>query len=460
MATYVGESIPVIPILGVNKPHPGRVIGNTGPVVAIEWAQRVFSSGLNTWCYYNGPLNPSPDPSETTPNWTVSITAYQILAKVGTTGNTHAPDVIPFYLQDGIHYQKITAMEAADPRIGWMYPRRDMVRGGNDQRIVYPDGALYIEPAFNSPIIHSSAFDNPAWVKTSVTVTPNTHMAPDHNLVADTLSFDASASALVESNGWAGTGNGQSWLMTVFARVASGTGTIRLGILERDGATYTIGSDQTVTTEWKRFSQLVNTGTGSSTPKFVIQNGSDGAARSVIVAGACGHASLGLSPYPIMPNYGTTSTPSAATMSLSISPALATSLGMYTARLRWKVWPNFDSGALDTPTSQVEHWVWSTESSHGIRFRRTTSGTCEVVFFASPSPTHTAAVLVFDRHQELTLDIDLSTFNFIISGATSGNGTFPSDVAVTPVTGEFRIGRLSTSTALWSGVISPPEFVT
>ncbi len=50
----------------------------TAPLV--NYVQRVFSSGLGAWCYYTMTvINQSPDPSETTPNWTGSITAYELL---------------------------------------------------------------------------------------------------------------------------------------------------------------------------------------------------------------------------------------------------------------------------------------------------------------------------------------------------------------------------------------------
>lgn len=43
--------------------------------------QRVYSSGLNAWCYYttqNG-TDPSPLSAQTTPNWTGSITGYELI---------------------------------------------------------------------------------------------------------------------------------------------------------------------------------------------------------------------------------------------------------------------------------------------------------------------------------------------------------------------------------------------
>lgn len=45
------------------------------------YAQRVWSTGLLTWCYYTGILNPTPTSLETTPNWTGSITDYCVISE-------------------------------------------------------------------------------------------------------------------------------------------------------------------------------------------------------------------------------------------------------------------------------------------------------------------------------------------------------------------------------------------
>ncbi len=56
--------------------------GTTTNVVAtVNYYQRVFSSGLNVWCYYTttGGVNQSPLSAQTTPNWTGSITGYELI---------------------------------------------------------------------------------------------------------------------------------------------------------------------------------------------------------------------------------------------------------------------------------------------------------------------------------------------------------------------------------------------
>jgi hypothetical protein len=50
----------------------------------VRYWQRVYSSGLNAWCYYStlNTVNPTPLSSETTPNWTGSISNFQVVQAV------------------------------------------------------------------------------------------------------------------------------------------------------------------------------------------------------------------------------------------------------------------------------------------------------------------------------------------------------------------------------------------
>ena len=50
----------------------------------IRYFQRVYSSGLSTFCYYStlNTVNPTPLSSETTPNWTGSISNFQVVQAV------------------------------------------------------------------------------------------------------------------------------------------------------------------------------------------------------------------------------------------------------------------------------------------------------------------------------------------------------------------------------------------
>jgi hypothetical protein len=60
---------------------PGYIItpATSAPPPAIQYAQRVWSTGTLVWCYYVGAINPTPAAGATTPNWVGSATQYQLL---------------------------------------------------------------------------------------------------------------------------------------------------------------------------------------------------------------------------------------------------------------------------------------------------------------------------------------------------------------------------------------------
>ena len=81
MADFVGQVLPVSLVSAVPTSAAASVFTPTGGgSVAATYLQRVFSSGLGVWCYYTSVPNYSPVPGATTPNWTGSITAYEIVS--------------------------------------------------------------------------------------------------------------------------------------------------------------------------------------------------------------------------------------------------------------------------------------------------------------------------------------------------------------------------------------------
>ena len=62
----------------------GVTLFNPFPEVGgVTYPQRVYSSGLAAWCYYvQTSINPTPASVDTTPNWTGSITAHEVLAEL------------------------------------------------------------------------------------------------------------------------------------------------------------------------------------------------------------------------------------------------------------------------------------------------------------------------------------------------------------------------------------------
>lgn len=65
-------------------PLPPRVFrdisgGATAP--AVQYYQRVWSTGTAEWCYYVQPaINPAPTPAETTPNWVGAAIEHNVIA--------------------------------------------------------------------------------------------------------------------------------------------------------------------------------------------------------------------------------------------------------------------------------------------------------------------------------------------------------------------------------------------
>lgn len=69
------------PLSALALVSPAFVWEDKGGSGTIYYYQRVFSSGLNVWCYYtttNG-VNATPLSGATTPPWTGSIAAYELI---------------------------------------------------------------------------------------------------------------------------------------------------------------------------------------------------------------------------------------------------------------------------------------------------------------------------------------------------------------------------------------------
>jgi len=62
----------------------GVTLFNAFPQVGgVSYVQRVYGSGNAAWCYYTQTsINPTPATGDTTPNWTGSITAHEVLAVI------------------------------------------------------------------------------------------------------------------------------------------------------------------------------------------------------------------------------------------------------------------------------------------------------------------------------------------------------------------------------------------
>jgi len=68
------------------NPSDATYIATSSPSASagVRYFQRVFSSGLNDWCYYStlNAVDPAPLSSATTTNWTGSISNPQVVQAV------------------------------------------------------------------------------------------------------------------------------------------------------------------------------------------------------------------------------------------------------------------------------------------------------------------------------------------------------------------------------------------
>ena len=76
MADYSAQFIDATPEYRVATSYTSST-----PIIipAINYAQRVWSTGTSVWCYYVGAINASPASTATTPNWVASAVNHQVL---------------------------------------------------------------------------------------------------------------------------------------------------------------------------------------------------------------------------------------------------------------------------------------------------------------------------------------------------------------------------------------------
>jgi hypothetical protein len=155
-------------------------------------------------------------------------------------------------------------------------PRLDYTGGGCP--------SLLLEPQRTNSAQFSEQFDDAYWNKITSSVTANTTISPDGFTNADTISFTASATSRCE-RGIAGAFESQSHTVSVYAKVASGTGTFRLKCTHSSVDDY-FSSDLVATTQWQRFTftQAFSASVGSGI-NFGIINGTNALAKDIIFYG-------------------------------------------------------------------------------------------------------------------------------------------------------------------------------
>jgi len=199
--------------------------------------------------------------------------------------------------------------------------------GNNVARFDYDEGVLrglYVEPTRANRFSRSEEFDNAAWTKYVVTVTPNTAVAPNGTLTADTVSFTAALNT-AEIRQVITLASTTTYTLSVWAKVATGTRQFRLKIF--DGAAEQSTADLVATTTWQRFTFTFTTGAVTGSPSAAIRNNSAGTTGSLILWGA--QLELGTEASSYIPTTTTSVTRAVEVLTLN---DLSRVNGAYTAR--------------------------------------------------------------------------------------------------------------------------------
>lgn len=276
-------------------------------------------------------------------------------------------------------------------------------------------------------------------------------MAPDGGNDATKVTFAGGTGNedLYTSNDLSSFGNNQRVRFSCWARVTTGTGKIQLAIRQRDGSTWASTGDLTVTTTWQRFQLVASTGTSGSpaTIRAAILNGSDKAARDVLVWGANLADESAARSNSYFPQSGTFAAESLTfTTAGTHYPASVLSRGFWI-----QVWP-FRSSA-----EMVARGNGSTEvvagfggaASHYLCFI-VSSGSVIVRAVESSSARVESSAITFSGDQQISICVEPSAGRLTLRGCTTGDGVFTGTAWTWP-TGLLAIGGRAGGSSLGCG---------
>ena len=275
----------------------------------------------------------------------------------------------------------------------------------------------------------SEDLNQASWIKTGASVTGTTAAAPDGASDCCTVAFTASASDMV-MRPVAGTSDATTYMTTVFARRTTGSGNIRLRVLDRSGAAQ-VSSDIAIDTNWKRIEYAVAWGTGVATPEVGVINGSGGTAQNVEVWGfdVKSGATIGAFPTSYIRTTGASATRSADVLTYASMP-----LRMATSRWRFAYRPLYSS--TETLTIAAIYGMDSAADSSIA----TSAG--NVIAYAAGVSKFSRTPITYARNQAMTLTPDCGAFTMTVAGAATGDGT--GAVGTTPAyaTTYLRVGAI------------------
>lgn len=275
----------------------------------------------------------------------------------------------------------------------------------------------------------SEDLNQASWIKTGASISGTTAAAPDGASDCCTVAFTASASDMV-MRPVAGTANATTYMTTVFARRTTGSGNIRLRVLDRNGAAQ-VSSDIAIDTSWKRIEYAVSWGTGVATPEVGVINGSGGTAQDVEVWGfdVKSGATIGAFPTSYIRTTGASATRGADVLTYASMP-----LRMATSRWRFAYRPLYSS--TETLTIAAIYGMDSAADSSIA----TSAG--NVIAYAVGVSKFSRTPITYARNQAMTITPDCGAFTMTVAGAATGDGT--GAVGTTPAyaTTYLRVGAI------------------
>lgn len=274
---------------------------------------------------------------------------------------------------------------------------------------------LRIEIGNTNLLTKSCFFDNAAWTKTGVTVTADFNASPDEGIFGQRLVYAAVATnEVLQAFSTAANVNatGSVWL-----RCAAGTENIRLVLLDRTGAETIVAV--TVTTTWTRYTVSYGSiGAGAGTPAFKIRNGADGLARTVFATMAQAEATS----YPTSEIFTDTATVARAAEVLIYNEG-AWPASFRTSGFTFSCWPDGSNGDLAAQGGNA--WgLWGANTATEYIRLSYTSAVQGVVQVSTNSGVIFTKNVTWAKGAKLTIQVQPSLGNLILSGFLTGNGTF------------------------------------